>query len=151
MRTAPLVILNDMERETLERWARSGRTPYRLVLRARIVLLAAEGKLNSEIARELRIAPMTAGRWRRRFIAHRVAGIEHDAPRNRRAPSKRDQLADLVMHKTLNERPPHGERWTTRSMAKAVGASHSTIKRIWDASGVRPQVDALPGTSPPHV
>jgi transposase len=145
MRTAPPVILSEDERATLERWARGGRTPYRLVQRARIVLLAARGLLNTQIAIELRIAPMTVGRWRRRFAEMRLTGIAKDAPRGRRKRSRREQLADLVLRKTLEEHPPEGTHWTTRVMAREMETSHSTIQRIWNAAGLKPHLqDAAP-------
>jgi len=81
MKIAPEITLTDAERATLDRWSRGRSTPVRLVLRAKIVLLAAAGKLNKEIARRLKTAPKTVSLWRRRFADQRLAGIEKDAQR----------------------------------------------------------------------
>lgn len=87
MRTAPIIVLSDDERKMLAAWSRGRSTPARLVLRAKIVLAAAEGKTNEAIAAELRTSKPTVGRWRSRFAAQRTAGIEKDAPRPGRMPA----------------------------------------------------------------
>lgn len=74
MRVAVPITLSDAERTELERWARGRSTPARLVLRAEIVLLAAAGVRNREIAAELEIEELTDGRWRKRFADRRLAG-----------------------------------------------------------------------------
>jgi hypothetical protein len=87
MRIAATVILTNEQQAKLEAYAHGRRTPARVVLRARIVLLAAEGRQDLEIARLLSIVPRTAARWRVRFLSDGVAGLEHDAPRPGRTPS----------------------------------------------------------------
>jgi transposase-like protein len=63
-----------------------------VVLRARIVLLAAEGKQDLKIARQLSIVPRTAARWRSRFLRGGIAGLEHDASRPGHTPSVSPEL-----------------------------------------------------------
>jgi hypothetical protein len=87
MRIASAVILTDEQRAKVETYARGRRTPARVVLRSGIVLLAAEGKQDIEIARLLSIVPRTAARWRSGFLLDGIAGLEHDAPRPARTPS----------------------------------------------------------------
>ena len=96
MRTAPTIVLSDDERKTLATWSRGRSTPARLVLRAKIVLAAAEGKTNQSIAAELGTSKPTVGRWRTRFAALRTPGIEKDASRPGRTPAitARDGDAD---------------------------------------------------------
>ena len=84
MKRAREISLTDEERQTLRRWSRGRSTPARLVLRAKIVLLAAEGMMNKDIAIELTTAPKTVSLWRTRFADHRLPGIEKDAPRGGR-------------------------------------------------------------------
>ena len=93
MRVAVSISLTKDERATLQRWARGRSTPARLVLRAKIVLRAADGKLNEEIAAELDTYPNVVGRWRKRFAQQGLAGIEKDAPRGGRKPVARDRMA----------------------------------------------------------
>ena len=74
------IVLDDVERETLERWARRPTTGQALALRCRIVLAAATGETNQQIARELSCNPVTVGKWRARFAAKRLDGLI-DEPR----------------------------------------------------------------------
>jgi len=76
----PELVLSDDERELLERWARRPKSAQDLALRCRIVLLCAEGRQNTEVATDLGIGRMTVGKWRARFVAHRIDGL-HDEPR----------------------------------------------------------------------
>ena len=71
MRRAIAIQMSDSERTTLQTWARGRKTPARLVLRAKIVLAAAEGRENQEIATACGTDPHTVARWRRRFAEHR--------------------------------------------------------------------------------
>ena len=89
MKVACSITLDDRERSALEQKARGRRTPARLVTRAKIVLLAAQGWLNKDIALEVGVGRDTVGRWRTRFVEGRLAGIEKDAPRGGRKPTKR--------------------------------------------------------------
>ena len=94
MRIAPQLVLTSELRAKLEACARGRRTSARVVLRARIVLLGAEGKQDMWIARLLGIMPHTAARSRSRFLRGGIAGLEHDAPRpGRSLPSHRNSRA----------------------------------------------------------
>jgi transcriptional regulator with XRE-family HTH domain len=126
------------QQELLERWSRGGSTPYRLVMRSQIILLAAAGYSNRNVARLLRINPITVARWRSRFLLLGIEGIRHDAPRLGSPPPVSEALVRTILSKTLYERPPNQSRWSTRSLARAVGVSHSTVRRIWKAHNVRP-------------
>jgi transposase len=138
MRIAPQVVLRIDPRTKLETYARGRRMPARLVLRAKIVLLAAEGKQNIEIARLLSIVPRTAARWRSRFLRNGIAGLEHDAPRPGRTPSISPELVRMVITKTTKEKPPHATHWSTRTMAAAAGISEASVRRIWHSHGLKP-------------
>src|ERR1035438_2984752 len=85
MRVAPPVVLDDQQRKTLEQWARSRSLPVRQVQRAKIVLLAADGKQDLEIAATVNISNQKAARWRKRFLQEGFPGLEKDAPRPGRA------------------------------------------------------------------
>lgn len=98
MRIAPQVVLTSEQRTGLEAYARGRRTPARVVLRARIVLLTAEGKQDLQIARLLSIVPRTAARWRSRFLRDGIAGgLEHDALRPSRTPSISPELVRMAV------------------------------------------------------
>ena len=83
MRVAPQITLDDKERKILQQWSRGRSTPTRLVLRARIMLLAAKNKQNKDIASALGVDRSIVGRWRSRFAQHGLSGIEKDAPPQR--------------------------------------------------------------------
>ena len=137
MRTAPQIELTEDERRTLAKWARGRATPARLVLRAQIVLDAAAGRANKDIARERGTSRKTVGLWRTRFAAQRLAGIERDAPRSGRKQSPK--IVREILHKTTREQPPGGAtHWSTRSMAQAVGVSRSLVQRVWTQHHLQP-------------
>ena len=145
MRVAPQITLDDKERQILQRWSRGRSTPARLVLRARIVLLAAKGTQNNDIASELGTERTIVGRWRSRFAQHGLAGIEKDAPRSGRRPTKRDKLARLIIKKTTKEKA--GERDPLEYADFGEGTRHQSVdgssrvkaKRAQAASGANVQ------------
>jgi transposase len=131
------VVLNDDERETLERWARRPKSSQALAFRCRIVLAAAEGQSSTEIAAELGCTGSTVGKWRGRFARRGIDGL-HDEPRPGKPRSISDEDVELVIVKTLEEQPANATHWSTRSMAAATGMSQSAISRIWRAFGLKP-------------
>ena len=140
MRTAPHITLDDDQRTTLQRWARGRRTPIRLVFRAKIVLLAANGMQNKEIAADLKVDRSIVGRWRARFAQHGLSGIEKDAPRGGRKPTQRNNLAQLILDTTTKETPSNATHWSTRSLAKKLGTTQSMVHRVWKANGLKPHL-----------
>lgn len=140
MRMAPRVVLSAEDREHLERLARGRKTAARVVERARIVLLAAEDKQNQEIAKILRVTRRTVGVWRSRFVEQGIDGILKDAPRAGRRRSISDEMVREIVRKTTQETPVAGTHWSTRSLAKVMGLSPSTIGRIWRSHGLKPHL-----------
>ena len=140
MRVAPQVILTDEQRATLQRWSRGRSTPARLVRRAKIVLLAAEGQENIEIAEALQIERTVVGRWRKRFVAQGRAGIEKDAPRGGRPATKRQPVARKILEATTQRKPDNATHWSTNSLAQELGVSQSRVSRVWRANGLKPHL-----------
>ncbi len=140
MKRAPEIRLTDEERAALTRWSRGRRTPARQVVRAKIVLLAAEGRMNKDIAAELGIRPNTVVRWRSRFADRGLSGIEKDAPRGGRKPTKREQVARVIIEKTTQETPANATHWSTRTLATALGIDKSMVQRVWKANGLKPHL-----------
>jgi transposase len=130
--------MTDEQRMTLETWVKAGTTPQRTVMRARICLMAAEGKSNNAIAGELGVSRPTAILWRRRFKEEGCPGISCDAPHGlsprRLDPGKEKSIVEA----TLQTKPAGATQWSTRSMARAQGVGKSTVQRIWDAHGLQP-------------
>lgn len=139
MRRAIAIQMSDTERATLQQWARGRKTAARLVLRAKIVLAAAEGRENQEIAAACRTDPHTVARWRRRFAERGLAGLEKDAPRSGR-PANQQALAAEVVRKTTQERPANATQWSTRTLAAELGTTRSFVHRVWRATGLKPHL-----------
>jgi transposase len=140
MRTAPAVELTPDQQSILEAQARSRCLPARLVERSRIVLSAASGKQDKEIALTLRITPKKVARWRQRFLRLGPAGLEKDAPRPGRTPKINRRLIKRVVEMTTRQKPSNATHWSTRTMAAAVGISEASVRRIWRAHGLKPHL-----------
>jgi transposase len=130
------LVLLPAQKQELQRLLRAPATPQKLVRRARIVLLAAQGQENTSIAQTLQTSPTTVGLWRQRFVDLGLAGLE-EAPRPGRPatidPAKARQAITEVV------RPPKNRaRWSTRTMARAVGLSKNTVQRLWQANDLKP-------------
>ena len=133
------LVLGDVERETLERWARRPKSAQALALRCRIVLACAAGGSNSEVAERLGVHRATVGKWRARFVLHRLDGLV-DEPRPGAPRTIGDADVERLIVKTLEETPRDATHWSTRSMADATGMSQSAVSRIWRAFGLKPHL-----------
>jgi transposase len=140
MRVAPTVVIDDSQREILTQWARSRTLSARQVERARVVLLAAEGKTDLEIAAGLRISNKKAARWRKRFLRVGLRGLERDASRPGRKPAIANATKIELVRKTTESSPANATHWSTRTMAAEMGVSEATVRRIWHANGLKPHL-----------
>ena len=129
--------LSDQERAQLEAWTRRRTSAQALAQRSRIVLAAAEGLKNTEIAERLGISRNMAATWRSRFAEHRLDGLT-DEPRPGRPRTITDEQVDAVITTTLETTPKDATHWSTRSMAKEVGLTQTAVSRIWRAFGLQP-------------
>lgn len=135
MRVAPKIGLSEEERGELTKLSRSRLASVRLVQRARIVLLAADGMRNDEIADQLGVGRVQVSRWRGRYAQSRLAGIERDLPRG--APPVKVDVARLV-ELTTQTSPAAATHWSTRKMAAELGVSAASVSRHWRANGLKP-------------
>lgn len=140
MRVAPKLILSGGEREELEKLARGRRVSVRLAGRAKMILMAANGQTDSGIAVVLGVSRQNVSRWRGRFILSGIEGIAKDAPRAGRKPQISTKLVRQVVRMTTREKPEHATHWSTRSMARAVGISEASVRRIWKRHGLKPHL-----------
>jgi transposase len=140
LRIAHSIIVSDSDRQILERWARGRSTPARLVLRAKIIRLALEGKQNKQIAKELGVNRLLVGKWRKRFAEKGLAGIEKDAPRGGRKPRAREAMAARIIQWTTQNKPKNATHWSTRSLARELGTNRSMVNRVWRANGLKPHL-----------
>jgi transposase len=137
VRIATEIVLTTEEHAELAALIRSGLTSVRLALRARIVLLAAEGIQNKDIAVELGVDRGQVRRWRERYAQLRLSGIERDLPRG--APAVKVDVARLVTM-TTETTPETATHWSTRKMAAELGVSAASVSRHWRAKGLKPHL-----------
>jgi len=137
VRVAPEIVLSDEEREVLDELIRSKLTSVRLALRARIVLLAAQGLQNKDIALALEVGRIQVSRWRERYLESGLEGIERDLPRG--APPLKVDVARLV-ELTTQSLPEAATHWSTRKMAAELGVSAASVSRHWRANGLKPHL-----------
>lgn len=135
-----MIELDETEKSKLIKLSKSRLISVRMAERVKIVLLASEGIENIEIADQLNITRQKAARWRGRYAAAGLAGIEKDAPRPGRRPTTSAAVVKKVIRKTLEEKPENATHWSRSSMAQATGLSDSTIGRIWRAHGLKPHL-----------
>jgi transposase len=135
--TAVAIELSDDERARLEAWSRRRTTAQALALRSRIVLAAAEGFSNGEIAERERVSRPTVTKWRNRFSARRLEGLL-DEPRPGRPRTVTDQQVERIVTTTLESTPKDATHWSTRSLAAHLGVSQDAVWRTWQAFGLQP-------------
>ena len=141
MRSAAKVELTEVQREQMETWATGRKMPVRLAERAKMMLLAAQGKTDKEIGADVGVWRGTVARWRGRFINEGLAGIEHDETRPGRKPKISGRKVKTIVVMTTQQRPDDATHWSTRSMAAVVGvkcgerAAHLAGARAQTASG----------------
>lgn len=140
MRVAPAIELTQTQRNQLERARRARSSSVRLKERAAIVLLAAEGLENKEIARQLNQDPGKVGRWRNRFAQLGMQGILKDKTRPGRIPPVGEKTRLRIVNVTLHSKPANATHWSQRSLAREVGVSPSTVGRVWAAHGLKPHL-----------
>jgi hypothetical protein len=128
MRVAPLVELTEDQKKTLQQWARGRSLPARQVERARVILLAAAGKQDLEIAAEIGISNQKAARWRKRFLKMGLAGLEKDAPRPGRTPTITAAKVQEVVRRTTQEKPSNATQWSTRPQPGRWGSGNPCLR-----------------------
>jgi transposase len=136
---APALSITPEQRQVLETWTRSRVLPHRMVQRARLILMAGEGIANEIIASRLSISKPKVIRWRRRFEASGVDGLEEASGRGRKATYGRD-FVEKVVSTTLRPPPDGSTHWSTRSLAAYIGVSNATVHRIWQDMGLQPHL-----------
>jgi len=109
-------------------------------MRAKIILLAAAGVENQDIAEQLDTSRQTVGLWRQRYVDNGRAGIEKDAPRGGRPSTARQAAERKIIEMTTREKPRNGTQWSTRTLAKKLGLSPTMVQRVWQANGLKPHL-----------
>jgi len=145
MRKAAKITLSDSDRKVLEKNTRSRAVSIRLSERSQIILLAAEGLENKEIAQRLHMPPNRVGIWRNRFAEGGIKAISSDLPRGANHGGKdaveQAELRKKVIEKTTQEKPENATHWSTRTLAEELNTSHSFVNRVWRSVGLKPHLE----------
>jgi transposase len=140
METQACLWLSPADRAELEAWVAGRNTPQKLVWRARIVLMSADRAGVMAIVRGTGTCKRTVHRWQDRYLAQGIDGLRRDATRPGRKPPLSAATIARVVDMTLHEKPPGATHWSARTMARAVGLSHTSVQRIWAAHGLKPHL-----------
>ncbi len=144
MRMAAAIELSDQEAQELRRLSASRRISVGFHQRVRIVLLSAEGQTNKAIAAQLGLSQPTVSQWRRRFARERLAGICKERPRGGnhggRSTAAQARLRTRIIEATTQSAPADATHWSCRSLARALGTTHSFVNRVWSANGLKPHL-----------
>jgi transposase len=144
MRVAESIELDAKTTSELLTLSKGRRVEARAQQRARVILLAAQGWQNKDIADEVRLDRRQVALWRRRFIRGGVQALLLDASRSGRIPSVTSEVESHILRATLCEQPDEATHWSTRKLASHLGMSATTIRRVWQRNGIKPH---LHGTS----
>lgn len=131
------VEIDEGDMEILKEWSKSRSLPHSLVTRANIIIFAAEGKSNIDIAAQLNIHPATVSKWRRHYRNDGLEGLNDGYRPGRRRSYSEEKIATLL-NKTLETKPEGATHWSCRTMSEEVGISRSTVNRIWNLFCIKP-------------
>lgn len=137
-RVAPPICLESADRLELERWVAAHGTPQQVTQRCRIILAAATGAQNQEVAQELEINPKTVALWRTRFGREGADCLWEVAEGRGRKPTLTPQDVERIVAATLQTKPAGATHWSCRTLAKAQGISKATVNRIWQSHQLKP-------------
>ena len=130
--------LRNEQRAELERRVRSVKTSKRDNLRAKIVLLRAEGKTQEEVAKQLGVSHVCVSKWTRRFIEKGIEGLRDAPGRGRKRSIPAEKINEVIVRVT--QPPPGRSRWSVRTMAKEVGISRHSVHQIWRKNDLKPHL-----------
>ena len=134
----PALEMSAGQREVLESLARSQSGAHREVVRAKALLMAADGLANTAIAGSLSVSPASVKSWRNRFTEEGLAKLGQVRKGRGRKPSIPQSKIDEILDLTQNYRPKGETHWSCRTMAAAAGVSKSTVQLVWHARGLKP-------------
>ena len=138
MRKGISIIVTSADRVRLDTIVRDRNSPQKHVWRARIVLLTADGNGTNAITQAVGKDKTVVWRWQERFMHEGIDGLIRDKTRPSRIPPLPTETVDRVIALT-NQAPPHkATHWTAPAMAKAVGISPSSVRRMWKGHGLQP-------------
>ena len=140
MRVADTIELDAQAERELRILSKRRRVEARVQQRASVILLAAKGWQNKDIATEVTLDRRQVALWRRRFIDGGIKALLQDASRSGRTPSVTPEIESRIVNTTLHEKPAAATHWSTRTLATHLGLSATTIRRVWQRNGIKPHL-----------
>jgi transposase len=140
MRVADKIELDVQVERELRILSMRRRVQARVQQRANVILLAAKGWQNIDIAADVKLDRRQVALWRRRFIDGGVKALLQDASRSGRTPSVTPEVELRIVNTTLHEKPAAATHWSTRTLGEHLGMSATTIRRIWTRNGLKPHL-----------
>ncbi len=139
MSRSPMPIeMAESDRQELQRWVSAHRTPQQVAQRCRIILAAAKGQQDKDIAENMQINVKTVALWRQRFSQEGSDCLWEVAAGRGRKPQIPTEKIEEIINATLQTRPSGATQWSCRAMAEKHGVSKATINRIWQSHGLQP-------------
>ncbi len=142
MRVAEAIELDAQTELGLRTLSKGRRVEARVQQRASVILLAARGWQNKDIAEEVKLDRRQVALWRRRFMEGGIQALLQDAARPGRTPSVTPEIESHILNTTLHESPVAVARWSTRSLAAHLGLSATTVRRVWQRNGIKPHLQS---------
>lgn len=140
MRVAEVIELDGKTERGLRKLSQGRRVEARVQQRASVILLAAQGWQNKDIADAVKLDRRQVALWRRRFIEGGLEALLQDAARSGRTPSVTLAVESLILSRTLHEQPAEATHWSSRALALHLGLSATTIRRVWQRNGIKPHL-----------
>lgn len=140
-RISPVVSLSADDLAQLARWEAAHGTPQQVALRCRLVLAAAAGKQDLEIAETYKVNRHTVALWRQRVRIDGINSVWEIQPGRGRKPKYSQKKRDGLVAATLEAKPKGMTHWSCRTMAKAQGVSKNTVNRIWQLHNLKPHLE----------
>jgi len=140
MRVAKTIELDEHTERELRVLAKRRRVEVRLQQRARVILLAAQGWQNKDLAVEVGLDRRQVAMWRQRFLDGGIDALRKDAPRSGRPATVTAEVESRIVQATLHDRPVNATHWSTRTLAEHLGLGATTIRRVWHSNGLKPHL-----------
>jgi transposase len=140
MRVAEKIELDAATERELRALAKGRRIEARLQQRARVILLAAQGLQNKDIAVEVDLDRRQIALWRSRFLNGGIDALRQDAPRSGRPATITPEVESSILEATLHTKPAAATHWSTRTMAEHLGLSATAVRRVWVRNGIKPHL-----------
>ncbi|MGH8240944.1 MAG: IS630 family transposase [Pseudomonas sp.] len=142
MRVADKIELGAQAERELRILSKRRRVEARVQQRAKVILLAARGWQNKDIATEVKLDRRQVALWRRRFLHGGIQALLRDAARSGRKPRVTPEIELRIVNTTLHEKPAAATHWSTRTLSAHLGLSATTVRRVWQRNGLKPHLQA---------